>query len=155
MFIASSNLSNSSAATEEAWIETVLGFNVNYTQLDGSISGGSNWLQVQDAGNNNIAGQYAFQFAPGATPDYYLIKTGRNSGSPDLRDFLFQNLDNLNWANINLTLSDGYVITNVGKISHVGIDDVTTNVPEPAPLALLGIGLVGMMISSRRLRTRI
>ena len=121
-FLASTKLASSDPALEQAWIESVLGASISYTQLDGSVSGGSNWLQVQDAGNNDIAGQYAFQFAAGSQPDYYLVKTGKNSGVPDLRDFLFLNLSSLNWANINLTLSDGYVITNIGKVSHVGID---------------------------------
>ena len=136
--ISSTELENSSEATEENWIESVLGFDIFFTKLDDDASGGEsgNWESV--TGGND--GDYAFDFGVGVEPDYFLVKTGKNF-TTDHTHFLFENFDSLQWAYINLGFSD--------EISHVGTASAA-EVPEPTPHILLGIGLLMLSLMSGR-----
>jgi hypothetical protein len=141
-FIASTgSLINSSSAVEEAWVETELGIDINYTQLEDTASGGANWELVTDDG---IGDSYAFFFGDSSTISHYIVKTGTLEGQNE-NWFLFENNASLDWAYIELQ-TDGYSIDNIGKISHVG----TLDVPEPSTLILLSLGLLGLRFGRRK-----
>lgn len=136
----SSTSIKSGSATEEAWIESVLGQDVVYSQFDKGYST-SMWIQT------DVSGVYAFDFSfLGYSPDYYLIKTGAGKSADD--HFLLENVDNLNWAVISLSELG---IKNIGRISHLGFDDVTPT-PEPVTLVLLGIGIGGLAMARRKFK---
>lgn len=145
--IAQTTLVSSGAAIEEAWIESELGFDVDYMQFEDSASGAANWEAVYD-GTSLLLGQYAFEFTSNLDPLYYLIKVGDGSGTNAADShFLFQNEDSLNWAHIILTdFGPDVSVFNVGIISHVG----STAVPEPAIIALFATGLIGIGFARRR-----
>ena len=142
----SAALPNSGAGSEESWIESVLGYDVDYTQLAGS--GSSSWESV--IGGN--ACDYAFQFGTGLGPVHYLIKVGNGNGSgTDDSHYLFENLGNLNWAYVNLSFfGQGVTLSNVGVISHVGHTGGTVSVPEPGSLILLSFGLIGLGMARKK-----
>jgi len=144
--ISSTKLENSSEATEENWIESVLGFDILYTQLDDDTSGGEsgNWESVTGGSD----GDFAFDFGVGVEPDYFLVKTGKNF-TTDHTHFLFDNFDSLQWAYINLGFSDDITIKNIEKISHAGTASAA-EVPEPTPHVLLGIGLLMLSLMGGR-----
>jgi len=146
--LASQTLTNSGSGTEEAWIEGVLGFDIDYTQLDG-ISEGSFWESV----DGGVAGDYAFEFGAGLDPEYFLVKVGSGKGTAvDESHYLFSNSENMHWAFMNLSVfGEGVSLTNIGVISHVGITDGRT-VPEPAVVGLLAMGLLGLVAVRRKAR---
>ena len=152
--LAADTLKNSGSATEEAWIESVLGFDINYTQMSGGISEGSNWESVI----GGSAGDYAFEFDIGFNPEYYLLKIGGGKGAgADETHYLYDNLESLQYAYVNLSdFGDDVKLENIGIISHIGSTGGGGggggNAPEPSMVGLLAIGLLGMAISRRKIR---
>lgn len=145
--IAEDTLASSGSAIEEAWIEGILGFDIDYTQWSDASSEGDtpgNWESVTDGAE----GDYAFDFGLDE-PIYYLIKTGGGSGAgADETHYLFENSVEMNWAYLNLSdFGSGVSLTNIGIISHVGTSGGT--VPEPSVIALFAIGLVGLGLVRR------
>lgn len=134
------SLKNSGKATEEAWIESILGSDISYSKLD---QGGSYWEAV----NGGAAGDYAFKLP--STPTHILIKVGK--AGTDNSHYLFENNSALDWAFINLSvLGDDVKLDNIGVISHIGFVGGGTNVTEPASLALLALGLAGLSYTRRK-----
>lgn len=153
--LSQTTLSDSGAATEETWIESVLtGLNggtfvdITYTQLSEVVSDGGNWEAVTDG----AAGDYAFDFGLGIDPAYFLVKVGGGTGTlTDNTHFLYENLASLQWAFLNLSdFGAGVSLTNISVISHVGLADAT--VPEPDMVGLLAIGLLGFIVVRRKMK---
>lgn len=131
--LASTKLANSGEGFEEAWVESVLGINVFF---DDKLESDFSWELV-----DGTASTYAQAFTN--TPDYYLVKTGKLSGTTDTH-FLFQNVSELYYGVINLTAMGFSVKEGIGKISHISLFDTAVNVPEPGTLSLFVLGLLGL-----------
>ncbi len=86
----------------------------------------------------------------GTAPDYYVLRLG-TGGSPTGTNnyFLFQNLDAMDWAFVNLSDFPGVSSWNIGRVSHISVGN-EGSVPEPATLVLLGLGALGLGFSRRR-----
>lgn len=137
---ASADLSNSGDAVEEAWIESVLGFDVNLSYKNDSTS----WALV-----NNETSIYASELV--TNTDYFIVKYGNGGISGLDSHFLYQNLDALMYAVIDLDLVSTAKNFNIGRVSHITeFGSTTTDVPEPGTLMLLGLGLLGMFGAARR-----
>ena len=133
--IASTNLGNSGDATQIAWVESILGFNVNFDyKNDGAFS----WTQVDD--NSNLFAQSLL-----TDPDYYLIKLGNGNFTGDTH-VLYENFDDLSYAVIDLDLLGQGATIDITRISHIS----EFSIPEPGTLALLGMGLLGLSLVGRR-----
>lgn len=141
--IGQTTLPNSGAQTEIRWVEGVLGVSLDNFEYTQTSVDASSWTAVDDQ-----TGVFALELA--APTDWFLIKIGNNSGSPDTH-FLFDN-SNL-FAVIDL-VSMGFSqrnISNIGKISHIAAGPAVTTVPESNSLALIGLGVLGLTLLRRRI----
>ena len=150
-FIASDTLSNSGAATEEAWVESVLGFDVSFIEKDDS--GASTWQLISDENDGDgIEDIFAKQIDE--LTDYFLLKLG-NGGTNIESHYLFQNIGKLDWAVVDFSTAGVDLSVkkiNIGRVSHdVTLDNTTTyNVPEPSACLLVGLGLIGLVYTRRK-----
>ena len=133
---------------EETWVNSILApINIEFTiKQDGGVP-------YYSTDSTDV---FAFAFDPTPGDDYFLIKNAT-------RMALFQNLADLNWGVFDTSLlsSAMNLPTSPYSISHVtrfNEDDGTeppAEVPEPAMVALFGMGLMGMGLSRIRRKRKI
>lgn len=157
--VAHASLSNSSDASERAFIAGYLGITpaevTYYNHLSGAESGGASGEWDTVIGDSSL---YAFNFGD-ITPAYFLIRTGSGVGLPELpgtyTHFLYENVAALSYGVIDLdmfTRTHGRV--EIAMVSHVSTaGDGGRSVPEPATLGLMGIALAGLGFAGRRKKT--
>jgi len=139
---AQTTLSNSSSENELAWVQDVLNddslvFLTRNDELEGE------WMNV-----DNTDDIYAYELTFDPAPTYFLLKTGRGA---DNTHFLYKNISELSYAVIDLSALGFSGNVEISKISHVSeFDTTTTTVPEPAPLALLSIGLIALAFRKKK-----
>ncbi|PKH03774.1 hypothetical protein CXF72_04545 [Psychromonas sp. MB-3u-54] len=136
-YISDTNLlSNSNPTTETAWVNSVLassGITATFAVKDEPVT-----YYGTDTANT-------FAFSMSSTPEYFLIKNAKYWA-------LYQNQADLGWGVFDSTylpprmnLSSGF------KISHVSqFGTGSTSVPEPSTTLLLGAGLLGFGLYSRK-----
>lgn len=138
--LGSTVLDNSGDAEETAWASSILGFDVSFGS---KIEGLGPWAAI-----DGISDLYAIDFGS-AEPDYFLVKTGGGKKYEGSTHFLFQNTDELQYGVVNFE-DMGISEYSIDRISHATTFGGATQVPEPATLALFGVGALAVVMSRRR-----
>ena len=122
-------------ADETAWVNTILsgmGITVEYEVKAETVTYFS----------TDATGVFAFDLTP-ASADYFIVKNST-------RIALFENLADIDWGVFDTALlsSDMNLPDDPYFISHV----TQFSVPEPGMVGLLAIGLIGMVVTRRRIK---
>jgi len=138
--IASTNLSSSSKTAEQAWVQSEVGSNFIFSGKNETLDG---WELVD--GTSSIFAHKLIN-----EDEYFLLKTGKGNLAGDTH-FLFSNVSELSYAVIDLfALGFNNQKVEISKISHISEFGNATQVPEPAPLALLAIGLIALAFRKKK-----
>lgn len=127
-------------AGEEAWAESILGFDLTFDGKDETVN-------IYDTDTTNVRA-FSLSYAPG----YFLLKNSTYRA-------LFANLGSVSWAVIDKSLLNSGFNLNGTTISHAtqfngnADPDPVPNpgsVPLPGTVLLLGMGLLGLRFARRR-----
>jgi len=126
---------------EKQWVKDVLGMDVSINYKEDTS--GNDW--------DNLDGSIYGSDLKNAV-SYFIVKFG--NGKVDVfSHYLYKNVGDLKRAIIDLDLISGEKQFTIGRVSHfTGFDGDTpkTDVPEPATLVLMGLGLLGMSAARRK-----
>lgn len=132
---------NANPATEEAWAESILGVDLNFSNIK------TETVNYYMTGAANI-----IAFALASDPGYYIVKNAKWFA-------LFENTAASGWGVIDIgALSSGFNLKYgcngcAYTISHVTeFNSGQTSVPEPGSALLMLLGLVGLWVGRRQQR---
>jgi hypothetical protein len=145
--IRSDSLANSNPTTETTFVEDYLvSQSINTDDLTFVYkfppTGDGTSLYTTDA--TDVYASYIG--GTGSVLDFFIVKNTKAWA-------LFGNLENMDWAVIDTSLDelDGMNIPNDLEVSHISVfSNGGTSVPEPGIAALLGIGILGMVLARRK-----
>jgi hypothetical protein len=144
-FLASAYLGNSGDAAEEAWVESIVGFDVQLS--DKYDTNGSDWTLIDHVSQTDI---YATSL--NTSSEYFMIKLGTGGTTLDSH-FLFENIGDLAWAVVDFS-DAGIDLTvrniNMNRLSHVAEMGEYHEVPEPSVIMLFGLGVIGLGLTLKR-----
>ncbi|MFT6907787.1 MAG: hypothetical protein ACJAS1_004473 [Oleiphilaceae bacterium] len=129
-------LSNSNPTTETAWVNSEL----SGTGITTTFAGKDEPVKYYGTDVANV-----FAFSMTSSEEYFVIKNARFWA-------LYQNQNDLGWGVFNsVLLPSGMNLSSGSQISHVSqFDSGSTSVPEPSTTLLLGAGLLGFGLYSRK-----
>lgn len=133
-------LGNANPATEQAWVESILGTSVTYEDKTEGVD-----LYVTQESSTVVAFQLTSQ------PEHYVVKDST-------RFVLFSNNVSLDWGVIDLAQYFGTYKLDELQFSHVtefdGQEEPPVDVPEPGTSALLVTGALGLYMARRRSKSK-